>query len=501
MTSGSDLGVPQTFGTACQLATKLEAKYRPRKILDNALYSPLALILSLFQTHRTYLAPATGECTVFKLSSDFGSDQTKKIYAPGWCNTSLDMVQGGHVPVFKIYRDEINGQRPKKWYKNFVKLFVDDYMGSQTQQLTYSTLGIGLGNLPDLTRKWDANFRIDKFNQPCDETCPETKESPFDMYWSPDINTRHDSLLLGHVIRLRKEIIDKQLWQKTQLQRQATITGNKILLCAGEIATYSVTNPLTNMIYNWTPSSTFLQVISGQGTPSVTIQHNGPSTYQGNYTINCTASSACYNINIPDKTIYVGKQLIRGWYNSPTNSSQPMASSGRFEFNWNDVCYGEYINASMDVWPGTTMTWEDAGNSGGVTWWQNGNNLQFYFSGPDQYAYFRAYATNACGTNNALFRFRSVEGECGGPPLRMSIAPNPANDKAEVFLFENNDKYRKKEIFEIRVMDKIGNVIRREKYSKGTKSVVLDVSELKTDVYLIMVFDGIKWTSGKFIKQ
>jgi hypothetical protein len=48
MISGSDLGVPQTFGTACQLATNLEAKYRPRKLLAVLFYSPLAAITSAF---------------------------------------------------------------------------------------------------------------------------------------------------------------------------------------------------------------------------------------------------------------------------------------------------------------------------------------------------------------------------------------------------------------------------------------------------------------------
>ena len=278
MISGSDLGVPQTFGTACQLATQLEAQYKPRKILAVLLYSPIANILSPYQTQRTFLAPATGQCTVYKLSSDFGPDDSKKIFAPTWNSTSLDMTQGGFFPTFKIYKELIDGKRPKKWYKNFIKLNVNDYIGSQVQQLTYSTLAIGLGSMPDPTRKWDDNFRKDKYNQLTDVTCPETKESPFDMYWAPDINTRHDSLLLGHVIRLRREIIDKLPWQKTQLQRQATIQASKTQFCSGESGTFSVNQPLLGMTYNWSVSDPSFQVISGQGSTSVTIQHNGANS-------------------------------------------------------------------------------------------------------------------------------------------------------------------------------------------------------------------------------
>ena len=508
MLNGSDLGVSQTFGTACQLATKFKVNYKPRGFLGYTLlllathYNLILYAISPIQNHETYLAPASGECTVFDFHIDLGSNITKKAIAPSWNNTSLDLVQGGFLPSFKIYKEQTEGQRSTRWHKDLFVTKVDDYVTNGAHELTYSTLAVGLGTLPaSPARKWDENFRKDKFNQPTDVTCPESKESPFDMYWAPDINTRHDSLLLGHVVRLRKEIIDKQEWPRTQLQRTATITGTKILLCAGETATYSVTNPLPGMVYNWTPSSTFLQVISGQGTSTVTIQHTGSSTITGDYTINCSANSPCYNINVEGKTIYAGKQPVLGWYNSPSNSNQPMAPSGRFEFNWNDACYGEFINTSMNVWPGTTMAWQDAGNSGGVTWTQIGNNLRFYFSAPDQWAYFRVYATNACGVSMALYRFRAVEGDCGGPPLRVYISPNPSKDEVQITLAEKRNKENKKMIYEIRFIDMLGNIKRQYGFGKGTQTGILNIGKLPTNVYAVRVFDGKQWFTAKIIKR
>ena len=172
------------------------------------------------------------------------------------------------------------------------------------------------------------------------------------------------------------------------------------------------------------------------------------------------------------------------------------------DFNWNYTCYGQYINSNMSVWPGTTITWQDAGNSGGITWWQNGNNITFYFSYPDAYAYFYVTATNACGSSSALYRFLAVSDEnCGGPPMRISISPNPASDKAELFLYEGIDKNRKKEILQIQVVDRLGITRSIIGYGKANKVVNLDLSKLRPGMYFIRVFDGTKWTSGKFVKH
>lgn len=205
-----------------------------------------------------------------------------------------------------------------------------------------------------------------------------------------------------------------------------------------------------------------------------------------------------------EKYIGVGTPVIRGWYNSPTNPSEPLAASSRFEFNWNDACYTTLISTNMDITANSTVVWEDAGNSGGVTWYQSGNNLIFYFSDLDQWAYFRVTATNSCGSQSWLYRFRSVGDNCsGGTPLSIMLSPNPTTSALNVTLVDKKDQTKQKEIIEIRLVDKMGTVKQKWNYGKGSGNQTrqLNVSNLPTDIYNVMVYDGTTWVAEKFIKQ
>lgn len=206
-----------------------------------------------------------------------------------------------------------------------------------------------------------------------------------------------------------------------------------------------------------------------------------------------------------EKYIGVGVPVLYGWYNSPNNPVEPLAASGRFEFNWNDACLTTMINTNMDITANTTVTWEDAGNSGGVTWYQNGNNLRFYFSNLNQWAYFRATATNSCGSRSWIYRFRSVSDNCSGGMmmLRMNVSPNPTTNEINVELTEKEGKKKAKEIVEIRVINRFGELKQKWNFSKSGNANIrkLNVGNLPADVYTIMAFDGKIWVTEKFIKQ
>jgi hypothetical protein len=212
----------------------------------------------------------------------------------------------------------------------------------------------------------------------------------------------------------------------------------------------------------------------------------------------------CNTTGIYEKYIGVGVPVIRGWYNGPTNSQQPLASSNKFEFNWNDACYTTQISTNMDITANSTVVWEDAGNSGGVTWYQNGNNLNFYFSDLNQWAYFRVTSTNSCGTKSWLYRFRSVSDNCpGGVPLLIMLSPNPTEGNVTVELKENKDTKKLKEIVEIRVLDRSGMI--RQKWNYGQSGIAqsrqFNIGNLPADIYTILVFDGVNWAASKLIKQ
>jgi hypothetical protein len=515
MISGSDLGVPQTFGTACQLATSVEAKYRPRGLLAYALtiipIGPIFFAISPGQTHYTHLAPATGSCNIFEFFQPFAPNYNRKIYAPSWCNTSLDMVQGGHFPSFKVYKAELDGKRPKKWYKNLAKLYVNDFIGSQVQQLTYSTLAIGLGTMPNLNRKWDENFRKDVNGLPMDVTCPETKESPFDMYWGPDINTRHDSLLLGHVVRLRKEIIEKLPWPRTQIQRTPAITGNKTNICRGETVNLTLQNPLPGLNYQWRTSNNFLTITSGQGTANVIASLSPSSNINGAVSVICEASSPCYNIVSQQYTLTTGKIAIVGTYTAPGNSSQPLVPTLiRQPPIWNDACSATYLTTNMIVPVGSSLSWEVYPDvPGTIVWYQTGNNLHFYFMDIDQTGIFAARNTNCGIPNLARFYIRSINSNlCPGQlkPVVSSdlvkVYPNPSSGIVQITLQVVNSKTEiQKSIYEIRIIDKMGIIKYQHQYMKGTQSVIVDIRDLSLDVYTVLVFDGEKWKATKLIKE
>jgi hypothetical protein len=215
-------------------------------------------------------------------------------------------------------------------------------------------------------------------------------------------------------------------------------------------------------------------------------------------------------ITFPNSTTYtyenligVGSPVIRGWYNSPTNILQPLNPSSKFQQNWNDACYTTLISTNMDITANSNIVWENAGSSGGVTWYQNGTNLNFYFSDLNHYAYFRVTATNTCGSNSYLYRFRSVSDGCSNSSmLRVSVSPNPATSYLNVSLTDLNDTKSIKEIKKIRIIDKTGNEKLDINYKLNGKSDIkqIDISNLKPDIYSIIVWGSTGLKIEKFIK-
>lgn len=123
------------------------------------------------------------------------------------------------------------------------------------------------------------------------------------------------------------------------------------------------------------------------------------------------------------------------------------------------------------------------------------------FNGQNAYNDFDAnvYLTNACGTSSVYHEHTYAT--CDGGPMLLTVAPNPSTSVTEVTLSEKADKTKKKDIKEIRITDKMGNIKQMIKYGAGTQTIILNVSSLPTDVYTISAFDGKVWTSTKFSKN
>lgn len=268
---------------------------------------------------------------------------------------------------------------------------------------------------------------------------------------------------------------------------------------------YSTISGLEGVTYEWQVTSN-LQIISGQGTPTATIS-GVPNAYSaGSITVILrTPFKGRVRSYTITKYVNVNQGSIIGWYNSPTNPNQPLDPTYRLHTAYNDACFGIYINTNMQISAGSAVVWEYYGDPGVVSWYQQGNNLSFYFLDPDPslVAPFKVTANNTCGSTSVNYLFRPATSGCsgGGQMMMLSVSPNPSNSTTEVTLSEKADKTKKKDIQEIRIIDKLGNIKQTIKYSKGKQTIILDVSSLPFDIYTIQAFDGKVWRSAKFSKN
>lgn len=302
--------------------------------------------------------------------------------------------------------------------------------------------------------------------------------------------------------------------QSTGLLNLTTIpiNGPNTIACTSPTQ-YSTLPNLLGVTYTWSVSAG-LQIMSGQGTPTVTIS-GLPGNQYGSGTLTLTLNSPTkgrirtYTVS-KNITINTGNS-ISGTYNSPTNPNQPLLANPpkTLPHVFNPACVAFATNMSLPS--GSTISWSGPTDPN-VPWGQIGNNIWGNFTNYGQQADFTATITNACGTFSARFIFECVTmGTCGiqpqfqpGEELKLSLSPNPTNSILQVVLREQNITEKTKtqnSIKEIRIIDKIGSLKVTQKYRETGNSVNLDISFLKADVYTILVYNGQTWTAEKFIKQ
>ncbi len=85
--------------------------------------------------------------------------------------------------------------------------------------------------------------------------------------------------------------------------------------------------------------------------------------------------------------------------------------------------------------------------------------------------------------------------------MRLTVSPNPSGGNVVATLSEKDDKTKKKNINEIKIIDKMGNIKQQYKFGKGVKDASFNVSTLPADIYTIMAFDGTIWIPAKLIKN
>ena len=116
---------------------------------------------------------------------------------------------------------------------------------------------------------------------------------------------------------------------------------------------------------------------------------------------------------------------------------------------------------------------------------------------------FRLTNTNTCGAYDFDVLF-VAQWQYGG---YYTISPNPTKDNLIVSVDEAKlvtqkiAKSSDQNIREIVILDKTGMVLAKQTYSKGTRQVNKNISNLKTGIYIIRIFNGKKWTALKLVKE
>lgn len=92
-----------------------------------------------------------------------------------------------------------------------------------------------------------------------------------------------------------------------------------------------------------------------------------------------------------------------------------------------------------------------------------------------------------CGTSDEIRKVFTC-------PQSFSISPNPATTEVAI-------ESKSADILRIRILDKLGNLKKEIPYSHKSKKVGIAITDLRSDVYTIQIFDGIRWESHLFLKQ
>jgi hypothetical protein len=491
MISGSDKGIMVQPGGPGMKAIDVELKLRaPSRLL---LWGISGLIANpVLVKGNVYLAPdqQQNRGNVFDGHIIFRNLTTRYSIAPTYCGQTIDLVQSGFYPGFT----EIKQSSDKNWSGRFLNRLASQNFNAllsvHAHEFVYSTLALGKGPYPNPSRKWDDD--ISNINV----ACGLEKESPFDAYWGPDVNTRHDSLLYGHVIRLRDEFNGIHMANKTITQ---TISGNTTgIMCSGDIRVFQILNPKSGQTFLWSTSHSNLLILSGQGTSSVQVKYTG-GTVSGSIYISLQSTHSCYTINVTNLSL--------------NNTTFGVPSSISFtQKTITCVNTKPYFYGAVAIIPSATnYAWyaKDESNPNNpfvLKQSENSNTADFPLGNNhgNRYYTIRVIVTNPCGNTQSIDADGYTYAPACSGGLRILVTPNPTTSTMTVQTVNESgqpttdDDYK---FYEIRVVSKTGAILKQYKFTGGTNKTSINLSNLLSGLYMLLVWNGEEWESVEIIKE
>lgn len=412
---------------------------------------------------------------------------TRYAVAPSYIGTTIDLVPAGTYPGFSEIKETSDGKWSANFLKNIASQNFNAILSIHSHIPTYSALALGRGPNANPNRKWDDNINTDV-------TCASTstKESPFDAYWGPSFNTRHDSLLYGHVTRLRDEF--NGIPMLGQPLANLVISGHEgsLGICNNSPSTFTI--DIVGASINWSSSPAGKVNLIQTGPSSVmVIPINSPT---GTFTLSA-------NVTLCNKTVLI--QRVIPFNTAPPHSCSQIGGGPCTIY----TCYTGSGSLQLNI-PvpnlGNTSSWHWQ-VSGGVF---QGNVTDMYVPAnmasynivyPDlnTTCIVRVRPVTLCNVESTDEPLKWIIGSyiCG---RRYTIFPNPAHTMLTVTanetgkpgssesarIIEGRPAMIPNRISRIQLINASGVVVKDYRPASGSNTAI-DVSTLKNGLYILKV--------------
>ena len=254
-------------------------------------------------------------------------------------------------------------------------------------------------------------------------------------------------------------------------------------LCTSEI--YSIPNLPSGTTVSWSASPSGIVYFTNASGSQVTVT----KLYNGTFDLTATVAGC----GTTTKNAITSGLAIDGSYSTSYDGGGPLVKYLQEGYN--------YITEYSYVWAYVSGSPQWSLVDGTISSWNyNGYNLEFYLS-PNDWVTFRATVTSGGCTSSQDYTFIAQ------PYSYYSLAPNPASSDLTIYVDDEKLKNQKipkspdQVIQQVIIMDKFGNMMIQQKYPQNTRKVTLNVSGLSSDMYVVRIYDGKKWTSIKFLKH
>ena len=254
---------------------------------------------------------------------------------------------------------------------------------------------------------------------------------------------------------------------------------------------FTVNNLPGGATVSWSASPSGSVVIVPSGN-SATISNGMSPGGEVDITATVTVSAGCTQ-QVVQNDIYFGSYPTTGTYKINSSGSDYDAQSVNYVPPYQTHSFTGYNFDAL-----TTYSYSVTKLYGNAT--ISGSNPYYFSLNPysssnpaDGLVTFRVRATTNCGNIDQVFTF-TTQGQCGECDGFFMISPNPASHTVKIkksAAQTNGKQGTTNQIYKITVLDRFGTPVQAYSYS-GVNEVTLNVSSLKTGVYVLKIFDGKK---------